>query len=125
MNRKLFTLTLCAAVVVLSAPVLARGNMQHIQADYRAWGTPHASASVAGTQEKTLLHKQSSGHYSVCNQGSHALTVSYDAENAAVDSGDCMAVEAKKISVKGTDDAGFHRAVVFNHSHFHPHHGSR
>lgn len=124
MNRNVIAAAVCAGVIVASTPVFARG-LQDIQADYRSWGTPHASASVSGTQEKTVLHKQTAGHYSVCNHGSHALMVNYDATAATVDSGDCMAVEAKKIGVKGTDNSAFNRAFIFNHTHFHPHHGGR
>ena len=129
MSRTLLAIALCATAisvgaVSISAPALARGG-NLAEAHQRALGTAHASASVSGTQEKTLLHKETSGHYSVCNHGSHALSLNYDANNASVDSGDCMAVEAKKISVKGTDDNAFSRAFVFNHTHFHPHHGGR
>ena len=123
MNRRIIPVAVCAVAIAASAPAFARGAMQNVNSDYRSWGTPHATASVSGTQEKTILHKSMSGHYSVCNHGSHALTVSYDTASASVDSGDCMAVEAKKISVKGTDNSAFNRAFVFNHSHFHPQHG--
>ena len=125
MNRTFIAAVACATAIAVSTPAFARGAMQNINADYRSWGTPHATASVSGRQQKTLLHKENSGHYSVCNHGSHALTVSYDASSASVDSGDCMAVQAKKISVKGTDNGAFNRAFVFNHTHFHPHHSGR
>ncbi len=125
MNRNFIAVAACVAAIAVSAPAFARGAMQNVNADYRSWGTPHATASVTGTQEKMLLHKANSGHYSVCNHGSHSLNVSYDASSASVDSGDCMAVEAKKISVKGTNATAFNRAFIFNHTHFHPHHGGR
>ena len=125
MTRNLFVIALCAGTIAVSAPAFARGAAQHIEAGYRDWGTPHATASVSGTEEKTLLHKQNNGHYSVCNHGSHALEVSYDADSTTVASGDCMAVEAKKISVKGTDNSAFNQAFVFNHTHFHRHHSGR
>ena len=129
MSRSFLAIALCATALsvgamTVSAPAFARGG-NLAEAHQRALGTPHATASVSGTQEKTLLHKQNSGHYSVCNHGSHALALNYDENNASVDSGDCMAVEAKKISVKGTDNAAFNQAFVYNHSHLHNHHGHR
>lgn len=124
MTRKIIAAAVCCGIIAAGTPALARG-LQHIESDYRSWGTPHASAGVSGTQEKTLVSKQSSGHYSVCNQGSHDLTVTHDSASSAVGSGDCMAVEAKTISVKGTHDSAFNRAFVYNHTHFHQRHGMR
>ena len=120
MNRKIIAVSICIGTIAMTAPALARG-MQDVQADYRSWGTPHASAGLSGTQEKTVLHKQSSGHYSVCNHGSHPFTVSYDGSAALVHHGDCMAVEAKKITVKGSEDTSFNRAFIYNHTHYHSH----
>ena len=123
MNRKFLAVVLCAGAlaIAVSSSAFARGALQSVESDYRSWGTPHASAGVSGTQEKTLVHKQSTGHYSVCNHGSHSLMVSTEATSATVGSGDCMAIEAKTISVKGTHDSAFNRAFIYNHTHFHPH----
>ena len=122
MKTGILAAALCLAA---SGPAMARGALADIQSDYRSWGVPHASASISGTQQKTLVSKQTTGHYSVCNHGSHALAVNHDASNATVDQGDCMAVEAKTISVKGTHDSAFNKAFIYSHTQFHHHHGAR
>lgn len=122
MSYKLKTLAIAAATMLLTGPALAQGGGD--PSDHRGvgGGIPEAHAAVSGTEEKTLIDKQSMGHYSVCNQGSHALTVAYDKSAMDVASGDCSGVEASKISVKGTDANAYNKAFIFNHTHAHVHH---
>ena len=123
MSIKLKTLPIAAVMVLLTSPASA-GHGGGDPSDNRAigGGIPEAHATVSGTEEKKLIDKQSMGHYSVCNQGSHALTVAYDKSAMDVASGDCSGVEASKISVKGTNANAYNKAFIFNHTHAHVHH---
>ena len=122
MSYHLKALAIATAAMLLTAPALAQHGGD--PSDHRAvgGGIPEAHATISGTEEKTLIDKQSMGHYSVCNQGSHALTVAYDKSAMDVASGDCSGVEASKISVKGTDANAYNKAFIFNHTHAHVHH---
>jgi len=109
-------LAVAAAAMLLASPVLAQHGAvaEHLAV---GGGHPTAHATISGTEEKTLVDKQDIGHYSVCSQGSHAITVSYDKNNMNVASGDCAAVQASKISVKGTDANAYNKAFIFDHTH--------
>ena len=81
---------------------------------------PYASATVSGTQEKILIHKQRPGHYTVCVEWStYDLQVTYDAHSTDIKAGDCVAVEASRISIKGKSEDEFSRAVVYDHTYRH------
>ena len=118
MTRTMILLAAAAVVGLMAGPALAGHGAvkQHVAV---GGGVPEANATISGTEEKTLVDKQSSGHYSVCKEGSHALTVSYDKSAMDVASGDCSAVEASKISAKGTDANAYSKAFIFNHTHDH------
>jgi len=122
MSHKLKALAVAAAAILLTGPALAQRSGD--PADHRGVGVPEANATITGTEEKTLVDKQDIGHYSVCSQGSHALTVSYDKNSMDIASGDCAAVQASKISVKGTNANAYNKTFIYNHTHvnhvFHP-----
>jgi hypothetical protein len=121
MSCKAKTLVFAATAMLLTSPALAQHGAvkEHLAV---GGGVPEASATISGTQEKTLIDKQSTGHYSVCSEGSHALTVAYDKSAMDVAAGDCAGVEASKISVKGTDANAYNKAFIFNHTHWHAGH---
>ncbi len=121
MSHRFKILAIAAATVLLTGPALAQHSGDAKEHMAIGGGLPEASATVSGNQEKTLIDKQSMGHYSVCNQGSHALTVAYDKSAMDVASGDCAGVEASKISVKGTNANAYNKAFIFNHTHWHAH----
>ena len=120
MPYSLKTFIIALATFLLSGPTLAQYSARDHPAGWHAGGVHEAHATISGTEEKTLVHKKGAGHYSVCNSGSHGLAVSYDESAMDVAPGDCVAVEASRISVKGTDASAHNNASVFNHTHRHP-----
>ena len=120
MSRSLKSLALGLAAILLSGPGLAPEGARDHLGGWRAGGVREAHATVSGTDEKTLVHKKGPGHYSVCNSGSHDLSVSHDESIMDVAPGDCVSVEASKISVTGTNANAHNTATVYNHNLFHP-----
>ena len=97
-----------AATMLVCEPALA----YHVE--------PYASAQIHGTQEKTVVHRQAPGHYAVCIEwGKHSLQLLYDADSTDIEPGDCVSVEASKISIKGKSDDEFSRAVIYNQIDLH------
>ncbi len=83
-------------------------------------GVPYASTTVSGTQEKTLIHKLRPGHYTVCVEWStYNLQLTYDAHSTDIKAGDCVAVEASKISIKGKSEGEFSRVIIDDHTYRH------
>ncbi len=121
MSKCLKTLGAAAVTMLLTVPALAQHSDDAKAHLAVGGGIPEASATIAGTQQKTLIDKQSIGQYSVCSEGSHSLTVSYDKSAMDVASGDCVGVEASKISVKGTNANAYNKAFIWNHTHWHVH----
>ncbi len=81
-------------------------------------GVPYASATISGTQEKTLIHKQKPGDYTVCVEWSkYGLQLTYDANSMDIEPGDCLSVEASRISNKGKSEDEFSRAVIYDHTY--------
>ena len=117
------SLALGLAAMLLSGTALAQEGARDHLGGWRPGGVHEAHATVSGTGEKKLVHKKRAGHYSVCNSGSHSLAVSHDDSATDVAPGDCVSVEASKISVKGTDANAHNTATVYNHNPFHPHGG--
>ncbi len=101
-------LPMIAATMMISCPAPA----------YHA--LPYASATVSGTQEKTLIHKLRPGHYTICVEWStYDLQLTYDAHSTDIKAGDCVAVEASKISIKGKSEGEFSRAIIYDHTYRH------
>ena len=77
-----------AATMIVCDPALA----------YHA--EPYASAQINGTQEKTVIHTKAPGHYIVCVEwGKYSLQLIYDTDSTDMEPGDCISVEASKISI--------------------------
>ncbi len=83
-------------------------------------GVPYASATISGTQEKTLIHKQRPRDYTVCVEWSkYGLQLTYDANSIDIEPGDCLGVEASRISITGKSEDEFSRAVIYDHTYRH------
>ncbi len=101
-------LVVIATTMMVCSPVLA----------YH--GVPYASATISGTKEKTFIHKQQPGHYTVCVEWSkYGLQLTYDANSIDIEGGDCVAVEASRISIKGKSEGEFSRAIIYDHTYRH------
>ncbi len=97
-----------AATMIVCDPALA----------YHA--EPYASAQIYGTQEKTVIHTKAPGHYIVCVEwGKYSLQLIYDTDSTDMEPGDCISVEASKISIKGKSEDEFSRAVIYDQIYRH------
>ncbi len=68
------------------------------------------SATLHGKDADMLAHFKNPQPYRVCHEeGNEQLSVTYDDQKVMIDSGDCVHVEAAKISAKGQSDNAVHR----------------
>ena len=116
MSHRFMSAAVALAAFLLSSPAWAQEGARDHLAGWEPGGTSEARATVTGTEEKLLLHKKKAGHYSVCNAGSHPLAVTYDRDGVDLHSGDCVSVEAAKISAKGKHESAENKVVVFHNA---------
>ena len=65
---------------------------------------------MQGTDADTLAHFKSPRAYRVCHdEGNEQLAVTYDDQKVMIESGDCVHLEASKISAQGRSDKAIHR----------------
>ncbi len=106
----------CLVIASMSSAAFAKDAHGSYHNNARYADRPVASVGINGTEGKQMVSKSTTGHYTVCNQGHHQVTLTHDEAEAPVGAGDCMAVEAKNIKVTGTNDDAVNRINVYDHA---------